>query len=463
MKPKKLERSDTDDLFRARLQNIIDPRHPLVRLAHETDWGFFEAAIEPLYAEHGRPGVPVRFMVGLHILKHTFNLSDEEVCERWVENPYFQYFTGEEYFRHELPHDRSSMTRWRGRVSEEQLARLLQESPRIAHKTGALRIKDLRQATVDTTVQPKAITFPTDGKLLYRATLRLAKLARRWGVKLRQSYVRVGKLALMKSQRYAHARQFKRHRREVKFLRTRLGCVIRDIDRRTEGNASLQAAFRNELGLARRVRDQRRRQTGPKVYSLHAPEVECIGKGKPHKPYEFGLQGHRRHHQRTRSGRPVRHLHRRPAWQPVRRPHAQRHDRGRQSHHRPGARAHLRRQGLPRSRLRQAPPRVPLRPEARADAPHQAQLAAPLGRRTGDRPHEGGRTARAQLPQRPTRRPPQRHPRRRRPERPPPAQVVPASSFVPRSGLALRRPLTQAPPPRLSPSARRTRFSRTTP
>jgi IS5 family transposase len=290
MKPKKLERSDTDDLFRARLQNIIDPRHPLVRLAHETDWGFFEAAIEPLYAEHGRPGVPVRFMVGLHILKHTFNLSDEEVCERWVENPYFQYFTGEEYFRHELPHDRSSMTRWRGRVSEEQLARLLQESLRIAHKTGALRIKDLRQATVDTTVQPKAITFPTDGKLLYRATLRLAKLARRWGVKLRQSYVRVGKLALMKSQRYAHAKQFRRHRREVKFLRTRLGRVIRDIDRRTEGNASLEAAFRNELGLARRVRDQRRRQTGPKVYSLHAPEVECIGKGKPHKPYEFGCK-----------------------------------------------------------------------------------------------------------------------------------------------------------------------------
>ena len=101
MKPKKPERSEAEDLFRAGLQNIIAPKHPLVRLAHETDWGFFEAAIEPLYAERGRPGVPVRFMVGLHILKHTFNLSDEEVCERWVENPYFQYFTGEEYFCHD--------------------------------------------------------------------------------------------------------------------------------------------------------------------------------------------------------------------------------------------------------------------------------------------------------------------------------------------------------------------------
>jgi transposase, IS5 family len=290
MKPKKPERSGTDDLFRARLVNIIDLRHPLVRLAHETDWGFYEAAIEPLYAQAGRPGVPVRFMVGLHILKHTFNLSDEEVCDRWVESPYFQYFTGEAYFRHELPHDRSSMSRWRARVSEQELARLLQESLRIAHKTGALRIRDLRRVTVDTTVQPKAITFPTDGKLIYRAMVRLRKLARRWGVELRQSYLRVGKLALIKSQRYAHAKQFRRHRREIKFLRTRLGRVIRDIDRKIEGNTSLEAALRDELALARRVRDQQRRQTGPKVYSLHAPEVECIGKGKPHKPYEFGCK-----------------------------------------------------------------------------------------------------------------------------------------------------------------------------
>ena len=290
MKPKKLERSNTDDLFRNRLDNIIDLEHPLVRLAHETDWAFFEAAIEPLYAENGRPGVPVRFMVGLHILKHTFHLSDEEVCARWVENPYFQHFTGEEYFRHELPHDRSMMSRWRERVSEDELARLLQESLRIAHKTGAVRTADLKRVTVDTTVQPKAITFPTDAKLLYRAIVRLGALARRHGVKMRQTYVRVGKLALIKSQRYAHAKQFRRHKREVKFLRIRLGRVIRDIARKSEGNVALEAAFRDELLLARRVRDQKKRQQGPKLYSLHAPEVKCIGKGKAHKPYEFGCK-----------------------------------------------------------------------------------------------------------------------------------------------------------------------------
>ena len=176
--------------------------------------------------------------------------------------------------------NRSSMTRWRGRVSEQERARLLQESLRIAHKSGALRLKDLRQVTVDTTAQPKAITFPTDGKLLYRAMVRLGMLARRCGIRLMQSYLRAGKLALMKSQRYAHAKQFRRHRREMKFLRTRLGRMIRDIDRKTAGDVSLEGAFRR-LALARRVRDQQRRQVGPQIYSLHAPEVECIATVQP--------------------------------------------------------------------------------------------------------------------------------------------------------------------------------------
>jgi Transposase domain (DUF772) len=115
----------------------IDLKHPLVRLAQETDWRFFEAAIDPLYSEHGRPAGPVRFRVGLHILKHTFNLSDEE-CDRWVENPYFQYFTGEEYFPHALA--TTGMMRWRRGVSEQELARLLQDSLRIAHKKGVDRL-----------------------------------------------------------------------------------------------------------------------------------------------------------------------------------------------------------------------------------------------------------------------------------------------------------------------------------
>ena len=148
-----------------------------------------------------------------------------------------------------------------------------------------------REVIVDTTVQPKNVMFPTDARLLNRAREILVRLAKKHGVKLRQSYARVGKFALIKHQRYAHAKQFKRANRALKKLRTYLGRVIRDIDRKIEGDVWLEEmVFAHILSLARRVRDQKQHQRGPKVYSLHAPEVECIGKGKAHRPYEFGVK-----------------------------------------------------------------------------------------------------------------------------------------------------------------------------
>ena len=143
---------------------------------------------------------------------------------------------------------------------------------------------------VDTTVQPKNVMFPTDARLMNRAREKLVRLAKHCGVVLRQSYARMGKFALIQHQRYAHAKQFKRANRMLKKLRTYLGRVIRDITRKIEGDGGLEAAFAQLLMLARRVREQQQRQRGPKVYSLHAPEVECIGKGKAHRPYEFGVK-----------------------------------------------------------------------------------------------------------------------------------------------------------------------------
>jgi IS5 family transposase len=229
-------------------------------------------------------------MAGLAILKHMHNLSDEGLCERWVENPYYQLFCGEEFFQHVLPFDRSSMTRWRQRMGEDKLIALMQESLATAVRVEAARPTDFKAVIVDTTVQEKAVAFPTDAKLMHRARERLVKLAKRHGVKLRQSYARVGKQALIKQQRYAHARQFKRANRALKSIRTMLGAVIRDITRKIADRPDLQLAFGLNLSLARRVKDQRRSERGPKVYSLHAPEVECIGKGKAHKPYEFGVK-----------------------------------------------------------------------------------------------------------------------------------------------------------------------------
>jgi IS5 family transposase len=291
MKPRERRATGEQDLFRARLDQIVNMEHELVKLARTISWSFIESSCGEAYSDGpGMPPLPTRLMAGLAILKHTFDLSDEELCARWVENPYFQYLCGETFFCHELPFDRSSMTRWRQRMGEERILALLQESLAVAVKTGAMKPEDTRRVIVDTTVQPKNVMFPTDAKLMNRARERLVKLAQAVGLELRQSYRRVGKLALIRHQRYAHAHQFRRANKVLRKLRTYLGRTIRDIARQIAGEDELQTIFLRPLHLASRVLEQRQKQRGRKVYSLHAPEVECIGKGKAHAPYEFGVK-----------------------------------------------------------------------------------------------------------------------------------------------------------------------------
>jgi transposase, IS5 family len=291
MRPKERRDSGRNDLFRARLDHIVDMNHPLAKLARTTGWTFLEESFGAVYDDDpGRPPLPTCLMAGLAILKYMYNLSDEALCERWLENPYYQLFCGEEFFQHKLPFDRSSLTRWRQRMGEERLIALIQESLAVATRTGAAKPSDFSKVIVDTTVQEKAIAFPTDAKLMHRARERLVRLAKKHGVRLRQSYERVGKRALIAHQRYAHAKQFKRANKALRRIRTWLGRIERDIARRIKGNEALRETFRRPLFLASRVREQRKNQRGRKVYSLHAPEVECIGKGKAHKPYEFGVK-----------------------------------------------------------------------------------------------------------------------------------------------------------------------------
>lgn len=291
MRPKERRETGQGDLLRSRLDAIIDMNHPLVKLARTVDWEFLAERFGSVYTDKpGHPPLPTRLMAGLAILKHTYGLSDEVLCERWVENPYYQFFCGEEFFQHRLVFDRSSLTRWRQRMGEEKLQALIQESLSVATRTDAIKPSELSRVIVDTTVQPKNVMFPTDAKLLNRAREILVRLADKHGVALRQSYARVGKYALIKHQRYAHAKQFKRANRSLRKLKTYLGRVIRDIGRKIDGDDALQAVFAHMLSLARTVREQKQHQRGNKVYSLHAPEVECIGKGKAHKPYEFGVK-----------------------------------------------------------------------------------------------------------------------------------------------------------------------------
>src|SRR6202007_463556 len=235
MRPRKPQGASEGDLFRARLDQIINMRHELVQLASKVDWDWIDDEIAPLDRDKGRPGIESRFVIGLLLLKHIYALSDEGVCERWVYDPYFQHFTGEEFFQHEFPHERSDLSHWRKRLGGK-LELLLAESLRVAHESEALRTKDLARVTVDTTVQPKNITFPTDAKLLHAAIKGLTRLARKRGVRLRQSYVRIAKRAALMAARYAHAKQFNRHRRQLRILRTRLGRLIRDIRRKIAGH-----------------------------------------------------------------------------------------------------------------------------------------------------------------------------------------------------------------------------------
>ena len=225
-------------------------------------------------------------MVALHYLKYTYNLSDDDVVEAWVENPYWQYFSGMKYFVHEPPIDPSSMTRWRKRIGEAGAEELLKETIAAGLKLKAVKTFQLKRVNVDTTVQEKEIRFPTDARLYDRARQLLVDHAKERKISLRQNYNRKSKHLLYRQSRYAHAKQMKRARRCTRKLRTYLGRVIRDIERRQpEPDPQLQSL----LDTATRIFTQQRHDKN-KVYSVHEPHVECISKGKAHKRYEFGCK-----------------------------------------------------------------------------------------------------------------------------------------------------------------------------
>lgn len=282
MKPQKPNNSA--DLFRSQLSQMLNMSHPLIRLCDRMDWDSLASEIDVIYSDGaGHPPLPTRLLVGLHYLKYTFNESDESVVERWVENPYWQYFCGFEYLQHELPLHPTSLTRWRNRVGDK-LEALLTQTIELALQTKAMSVRELDHVNVDTTVQEKAVAFPTDARLYNRMRERLVVAAEERGVKLRQSYRKVGKKALIMQGRYSHARQMKRAARQTRKLKTYLGRVVRDIDRKVVDKDEVLVGL---LSVAERLLLQQKKDKN-KLYSVHAQEVECIAKGKVHKRYEFG-------------------------------------------------------------------------------------------------------------------------------------------------------------------------------
>jgi IS5 family transposase len=291
MKPRPRQ-DEQDDLLRPRLSAMIDMRHELAKLAALIDWDFFEREWAGFFPSHrGRPATSPRLVAGLLYLQHAYRLSDDAVVARWVENPYYQHFTGETFFQHRPPIDPSCLTRWRQRIGEEGAEWLLTKTIEAGRASGTVDDDTLSRVAVDTTVMEKNIAHPTDARPYDKARRQLVALADEAGIALRQNYNRLAPQLAMQAGRYAHARQFKRMRKALKKLKGYTGRVLRDLRRQLNAipDGPLRERVLDMLVLAGRLLHQ-----GPKsrdkIYALHEPAVDCVSKGKASKRYEFGTK-----------------------------------------------------------------------------------------------------------------------------------------------------------------------------
>jgi len=260
--------------------------HPLYILANKINWKIFEEAFAKLYSDEGRPAKPIRLMVSLLMLKHIRNISDESVVEQWFENIYYQYFSGEKSYACGVPCEASELVHFRNRIGEQGIELIFKESIRINGKDS-----QEQEATTDTTVQEKNITYPTDNKLHRKIIKKCVAIAGQQDLELRQSYTRTLKKLLMPA-RLRHSggdQRFRNHpknkgkaRKADKKIKTIAGRLVRELERKLPPNL-----HQNLLALFKKVLAQKRFDSD-KIYSLHEPHVQCISKGKEHKKYEFG-------------------------------------------------------------------------------------------------------------------------------------------------------------------------------
>jgi len=276
----KLPDQSQGNLFSTPLVRLLNPQHPLFLLANEIDWKKFEDEFGSLYSHTGRPSAPIRLMVSLLILKQLDNLGDETVLQKWIENPYFQYFSGMDVFQWKMPIDPTDLVYFRKRIGEPGVELILKASIEI-HGEDARE----DQIVADTTVQEKAITYPTDAKLYKRVIDHCRKIAKKEGTEMRQSYVRVVPRLMRQQFNAHHPKRRKKARSATQKLRTIAGRLLRELERNL-GEVQM-LIYQRQIDLYWRVLNQQRSDKD-KVYSLHAPEVACIAKGKAHPKFEFG-------------------------------------------------------------------------------------------------------------------------------------------------------------------------------
>ena len=264
--------------FYSTFEEQLSHSHPLYILANKINWVLFEEAFARLYSEEGRPAKPIRLMVSLLMLKHIRNISDESVVEQWFENIYYQYFSGEKSYACGAPCEASELVHFRHRIGEKGIELIFRESIRVNGNDS-----NDPHVSVDTTVQEKNITYPTDDKLYKKIIKKCHAIAEQEQLPVRQSYTRTLKKLSVNQRFRNHPKNKSKARKADRKVKTIAGRLVRELERNLPPGSSYQA----DIGLFKSVLAQKRNDHN-KIYSLHEPEVHCISKGKEYKKYEFG-------------------------------------------------------------------------------------------------------------------------------------------------------------------------------
>jgi len=278
----KIEKNPQLEMFKVPLKHFIKENHELVLLSKKINWEQLESELGIYYCEgNGRPSIPIRTIAGIVLLRRMFDESDESILDRWVENPYWQYFCGELYFQHEPPFDRTELIKFRNRIGEEGSEQLLKMSVQLFPRKEVQE----NEVLIDTTVQEKNITFPTDVKLQKKIIEKFRKIADKEGIELRQTYKRELKQLMIDQRFHSHPRRRKKARAAARRIKVIAGRVVRDIDRKM--NIRQKEKYAPQLAIFNKVLAQEKSSEN-KIYSIHQPHVKCIAKGKEAKKYEFG-------------------------------------------------------------------------------------------------------------------------------------------------------------------------------
>ncbi len=244
------------------------------------DWDKIESDFSVYYSDFGRPSVPIRRVIGLLLLKHIYNLSDEAIIDRWIENPYWQYFSGEKVFQTEKPFDPTEFIHFRKRIGEEGAEKLLKISVQLFGKEA-----QEKEVLIDSTVQEKNITYPTDAKLHKRIIEKVNTIAKQEGITLRQSYTRTLKQLMIDQRFHSHPKRRKKAKAALRRIKTIAGRQVRDIER--QFNSAQKIKYEGLFVILNKILMQKKGDQN-KIYSIHEPEVNCIAKGKEAKKFEFG-------------------------------------------------------------------------------------------------------------------------------------------------------------------------------